>query len=142
MYGIPQLRLSQTTIKAYIRLPVSNPHHKNSSGAKPFVSKFVPYSIFAPNPRHIRYLRYIRANMHLCATSALSSRHKKTAPQRGCFFACFIPVTGEMIYPASDHLSTTARKLRPALLFGRKAGIRPRCRSGQTECSGWSGAFL
>ncbi len=122
--------------------PSSNPHHKNSSGAKPFVSKFVPYSIFAPNPRHIRYLRYIRANMHLCATSALSSRHKKTAPQRGCFFACFIPVTGEMIYPASDYLSTSVRKSRPALPFCRKAGIRLRCRSGQTECSGWSGAFL
>ena len=94
------------------------------------------------NPRHIRYLRYIRANMHLCATSALSSRHKKNSPAKRLFFACFIPVTGEMIYPASDHLSTTARKLRPALLFGRKAGIRLRCRSGQTECSGWSGAFL
>ena len=59
MYGIPQLRLSQTTIKAYIRLPVSNPHHKNSSGAKPFVSKSAPYSIFALYSRKYASLRHI-----------------------------------------------------------------------------------
>lgn len=94
------------------------------------------------NSYHIQYSRQIRAIFDICATSALSSRHKKTAPQRGCFFACFIPVTGEMIYPASDYLSTSVRKSRPALPFCRKAGIRLRCRSGQTECSGWSGAFL
>lgn len=141
MYGIPQLRLSQTTIKAYIRLPVSNPHHKNSSGAKPFVSKSVPYSIFA-QIRAIFDICAIFAQICIFALHLRYLRVIKNSPAKRLFFACFIPVTGEMIYPASDHLSTTARKLRPALLFGRKAGIRLRCRSGQTECSGWSGAFL
>lgn len=122
--------------------PSSNPHHKNSSGAKPFVSKSVPYSIFA-QIRAIFDICAIFAQICIFAPHLRYLRVIKKQPRKEAVF-CLLHTCNRRddIYPASGHLSTTARKLRPALLFGRKAGIRLRCRSGQTECSGWSGAFL